>query len=320
MKKNDLLKRAVKDLQLGFSAPKGQKLHISDCWHFSTDGNSVDAIFLDRDDFVCALNRIYVLYLRYDVLILAFAIMDTHVHFILYGSHEECTRFVHEYVRLTSMSISTRHGERKKMLRIPISHQQITDDIYLKTAICYVIKNPPVGGLMYNYYDYPWSSGSLYFRNHEDWTSPGWGIATMPDRVKLTMRESKTILRTHCQSHEPVRMLGDLIFPGEYVSVRLVEDLFRTCRSFNFFICTSRESDVESKSGMLSRMSIPMQEMRQNKQELCLQMFGTESTRTLDMEKRLMLARTLRSRYHSSVKQIARLCGLVYNDIKDILK
>jgi hypothetical protein len=35
------------------------------------------------------------------------------------------------------------------------------------------------------------------------------------------------------------------------------------------------------------------------------------------MPQRLRLARTLRSRYNSSIKQIARLAGLVYDEVKD---
>ena len=46
-------------------------------------------------------------------------------------------------------------------------------------------------------------------------------------------------------------------------------------------------------------------------------MFGAESLRTLHTEDRLRLARALRTKYNSSVKQIARLCGLVYAEVKD---
>lgn len=48
-------------------------------------------------------------------------------------------------------------------------------------------------------------------------------------------------------------------------------------------------------------------------------MFGTESLAALDVTRRLRLARTLRSRYNSSAKQVARICGLVYEEVKDRL-
>ena len=64
---------------------------------------------------------------------------------------------------------------------------------------------------------------------------------------------------------------------------------------------------------------MPIQEMRQHKNELCHEMFGVETVRTLDMRQRLMLARALRSRFNSSLKQIARLTGLVYEEVKDMI-
>ena len=66
-------------------------------------------------------------------------------------------------------------------------------------------------------------------------------------------------------------------------------------------------------------LSLPMQEMRQHKNEVCMEIFGHNCSNQLNTQQRLLLARALRSRYNSSLKQIARLCGLVYSEIKDII-
>ena len=114
-------------------------------------------------------------------------------------------------------------------------------------------------------------------------------------------------------------MIGKIVFPGVYVAYEIVERLFKTCKSFNYFFCKTREDDVDAKGGTISHLTMPIQEMRQHKAELCLELFGVETVRTLDMRQRLTLARTLRSRYNSSVKQITRLCGLVYEEAKDLI-
>ena len=62
-----------------------------------------------------------------------------------------------------------------------------------------------------------------------------------------------------------------------------------------------------------------MQEMRQHKNELCKELYGANSIKGLNTQQRLRLARTMRSRYNSSIKQIIRLCGLVYDEAKDKL-
>ena len=114
-------------------------------------------------------------------------------------------------------------------------------------------------------------------------------------------------------------MLGELVFPGAYVAYELVEQIFKSCKSFTYFLSITKEDDVDARGGQLSRLSIPMQEMRQHKNELCREMFGTSSVKSLTIQQRIKLARALRARYNSSLKQIVRLSGLVYEEVKDLL-
>ena len=83
------------------------------------------------------------------------------------------------------MYIQSKYGERNKLDSIKISHQVIDTDRYLKTVICYTLKNAPAGGLPYNALDYPWSSGPLYFRASGNWASPRWmsGMDDYPDSL-----------------------------------------------------------------------------------------------------------------------------------------
>ena len=311
------------DSDLGLSLPfvKGRINHVRNCWHFCTDGSAVDVMFYDENDFVNGMNRIFVTGQSFEVVILAFTLMDTHVHFIIYGTLEECTRFMHEYLRRTSQYLATEHHLSNRLADIPISRQAISDDVYLKTAICYTLKNAPVGGLMYTALDYPWSSGPLYFRRQGLWCSPQWFCDQDSEQstFQLTVREQRRVLKSRRHANQRARMIGQLVFPGEYVACEVVERLFKTCRAFNYFLCSSREDDVESREGTISHLSIPIQEMRQHRKELCKEMFGTDSLTGLDTARRIKLARTLKSRYNSSTKQIARVCGLVYDEVKDRL-
>ena len=312
-----LLAQIESDLGLNVPFVKGQKIKIKNCWHFSTDGNAVDAMFENEEDFIAGMNRVYVVVQGYNVVILAFSLMDTHVHFILYGTFEECNRFMHDYVHRSSWYISVTHQERNKLDKVPINHQPVEDDFYLKTVICYTLKNAPVGGIMFNALDYPWSSGPLYFRRPGYWSSPRWMDGVETGQV-MGSEQRKSALRTKNASisHTVVPMIGPLVFPGEYVAYELVERLFKTCKSFNYFFCITKEEDVDARGGSISLLSIPMQEMRQHKNEVCKELFGQQSVKGLSTEQRLRLARTLRARYNSSLKQIVRLSGLVYDEVK----
>ncbi len=315
-----LLAEIESDLGLNVPIFKGQKIKVKNCWHFSTDGNAVDAMFEDDDDFIAGMNRIFVVVQGYNIVILAFSLMDTHVHFILYGTFEECNRFMHEYVRQTSWYISRTHHESNKLEGVPIRHQAVDTDFYLKTVICYTVKNAPAGGIMFNALDYPWSSGPLYFRKRGLWSSPRWIddlVAPGPTGI-VKNRQSLRTRKNELVRNSP-RMVGPLVFPGEYVAFEVVERVFKTCKSFNYFLCITREEDVDARGGSISLLSIPMQEMRQHKKEVCEELFGTKIVKRLSTDQRLRLARTLRSRYNSSIKQIARLSGLVYDEVKDLL-
>ena len=320
MKINDeLLRQMESDLSVNVPFLKGKKLPVRNCWHFYTDGNAVDRIFDDDNDFINGMNRIYILSRNYNIVILAFCLMDTHIHFILYGQFDHCNKFMHEYIRITSMGISLRHNEKKKLIRLPLSFQTIDNDFYLKIAIAYTIKNPPVGGLGFNALDYPWGSGGLYFRNAGYWTTPSWVDYNNYKRLsELTYREKRSILNTRNVNIKDAAIIGRLIFPGEYVAFEFVERVFKSAKGFNMFLCLSKEEDVESRNGSMTHLSIPIQEMRQHRNSVCLELFGNVSIRSLQIQERIKLAKTLRLRYNSSPKQIARLCGLVYDEVKGI--
>ena len=81
----------------------------------------------------------------------------------------------------------------------------------------------------------------------------------------------------------------------------------------------NKESDIEAIEGRISNLSIPDQEMRQHRNELCKELFGESSVRRLDMSQRILLAKTMKKIYQSSPKQIARVSGLVYDEVKDLI-
>lgn len=219
----------------------------------------------------------------------------------------------------TSIAIARRHGLSNELRRLPIHHQAITDDAYLKTAICYVIKNPVAAGLPWQVQDYPWSSGPLYFRGKPSWAFPGW-----PEKKSIlkgmSAQNREDVFHTKEPLPDSLEVLDDLILPSNYIPVELVERLFRSYRAFHFFLSRTKEEDVESRGGSISRLSLPDAELRQHKREILQELYGKVSSRELDTTQRLRLARELRRRYNSSPKQVARMVGLHLEEIESFLK
>jgi len=316
-----LLRQIESDLGLNIPFIKGETKTVKNCWHFSTNGNDVDAMFYDEDDFRKGMNRIYVVSLRYKVIILAFVLMDTHVHFVLYGSYSECVAFMYEYIRCTSRYIAVKYREHNKLRDVTISHQSVDTDRYLKTVICYTIKNPCSGGMPHMPFNYPWSSGPLYFAGIQSWSACSWTkiINQCPGLKDLSYTQTRQWFNARDRLETSARIIDGLIFPGDYVAYELVQRIFKTCKSFQFFLGQSKEDEIESRGGTISNLSIPMQEMRQHKAEVCSELFGKDCTKSLTTTQRIRLAKTLKARYNSSVKQIIRLCGLNYNEVKDLI-
>ena len=307
----------LSDLGIGLPIVKGQDHPVRNCWHFSTDGAYAEVLFRDRNDFVDAMNRIYLLVRKYPIVILAFCLMDNHIHLIMYGPFEACNRFVHELVRQISSAIARRHGLRHELQTLPIHYQTIDNDFYLKKAICYVHKNPTAANLPFSPHDYPWSSGSLFFRTRGEWTLPALEPETPAALTGETRRER---FRTRESIPDDVQTCGDLILPSNYIPVRIVESLYRSARAYLFFMSSTREEDVEARGGAISRLSLPDAEMREHKRALLEELFGQKSSRQLNTQQRIRLGKELKRRYNSSSHQIARLVGLHPDELTPYLQ
>lgn len=294
---------------------------VHNCYHFSSDGNATDELFLDTTDFKDGMNRVAILSLRFNILILAFVLMDTHIHFVLYGAFEECQAFVHEFMRLTGMSLSFRHGEKAKTHAIPIDYKVIHDADYLRNAICYDFRNPTVAGIKYMFYDYPWSSGPTMFRSEKGWARAMWTLTEdrncpqeILDYFKIKrawelgdQKETRQILKSHDVLPDDWILIDGVIFPGCYIPLDIVTSIFRSHKSFLFFCGRNNEKEMDKDSGQLSRLSLPNDEMKQHRDEIIAEKFGDRTIRSLNAEERMEVARTLRSRYRASIKQIANI-------------
>lgn len=312
--------KLLSDLGIGLQYAHGQENPVRDCWHFFSNGDDVDLMFADDGEFMHGMNKIYVTSVKYGIVILAFALMSTHFHFVLYGPYEKCHSFVREYASRISQHISRKRGELGKLRGIDINYQSIDNDTYLKNVICYTIKNALAAGLPYLPTNYPWSSGPLYFVTPGNWASPLW-TETIKDCRPIdsySSREIKNLLGTNRYKNYHARMMGDIVFPGDYVEYQIVEKIFRTHKAFNYFL--SKNNDINENEGKISRLSLPLSELRQRRDEVIQELFGNEMTSNkLNTNQRIETAQVLRKRFFSSPKQIAKSCGLIYDEVKHLI-
>ena len=325
----------LSDLGLTTRPVQGQTIPVRNCYHGFSEGSRAEVLFSSNAAFAQALNKLAILVYEWDVILLAYCLMDNHFHLVLYGKDDICERFVKEYARRLGIAFSSSSQEIRASLK------PLTDDVYLKTAICYVLRNPVIARLPYLPTNYPYSSGFLLFAGKENgnlWASPGWKRLAVDGHGSFVHASDNGSLGGVCRyddlsyrakrdltgSHKPVPgewlVAGGFVFPGHYVNYDLCERLFGTSRGFQYYMSSCREADFEQSQGSLERLSIPDQEMRVHRDELIHAMFGKFGVRYLTAQERGLLAKKIRREYVCSVKQIARLVHLDVEQVTALIR
>ena len=168
--------------------------------------------------------------------ILAYALMTNHFHFIVKGRHGR--EFFESFLKRLSMYLS-RHGRPGLLDGMTFKENPITNLNQFYTEVAYVLRNPHVVSPDVNLLSYPWCSGYLYFNKL---------IEYLPLRgpSELSFRERRAIAKnSNGELPEWIRVVGEMISPVCFVDYHLVEELFRTPREFLNSCFKNVETQVE---------------------------------------------------------------------------
>lgn len=252
-----------------------------------------EAIFKSEKDFVYGMNGVAVLALMYGLKILAFCLMDNHLHFVVKGGRDECLRFIKYYKRrLSSLADMTMADECLK---------EIYDEEYLRRVIAYVLRNPMSAGLNVLPVTYRWSSGALYFNSM-------YSSLEMKFVSDISRRMLRKILASRVVLPETYRLTREMyVDPACYVCYKEVETLFRYPARMMFYLSRNEDMDMELESGLLVRQRYGDKELHGAVERMCREMFRSDSPDSLCVEDRYRLAAGLRKKYGLSISQLARL-------------
>lgn len=110
------------------------------------------------------MNSIPACALKFNVSVLAFCLMDNHVHFITEGRYEECSAFINEYKRRCSQRLRSKYSEVQALHDLKVSIHHIDSEEYLLSSVAYVLRNPFSTGSKCLPFHYEWCSAGLYSR------------------------------------------------------------------------------------------------------------------------------------------------------------
>ena len=288
-----------------------QQSEIVGYYHICSDGNYSLVLFQDEEDFKAAMNRVAVCVLKTGIIIIAFVLMDNHFHFEVKAcSSEQCTSFINEFKRLTGQYNQRKYGDRNSLDSLPIQIIPLTTEDYVRTLLCYIIKNPTKARVEM-FYDYRWGTGNLYFRTERqkrEYITAG----------SLGVNQCRRIFKTRTRIPDNWRIVDEVITPENYVPVEDVQQLFKTTRSFMYFLSLNKDDEIEQGMGEWHEISLKDSELRSIRNELSLELFGIGKIHSLSAPQRHKLAKIIRRQYLCSKKQIARIVQLPYDQLSDL--
>ncbi|MBM3311158.1 MAG: transposase [Candidatus Aminicenantes bacterium] len=149
--------------------PRMARVVIPNCPHHITQrGNRNQRVFFGDTDKALYLQILEVLTKRARLAVLAYCLMDNHVHLIVTPQKAETfSRAIAETHRKFTTIINTRNGWRGYLWQGRFSSFPM-DEPYLYRALRYVERNPVRAGLVSKAEEYPWSSARAHIDHTQD--------------------------------------------------------------------------------------------------------------------------------------------------------
>ena len=280
-------------------------------WFVTTDHLTKKIWFRDNEDFKMGMNLVAVLAVALNVEVLSFILMSNHVHFVLCCSKEKAHQFIEEFKKRHSQYMSKKYGIKELLRRVGVKIDPVSGtDESLEWVIAYTNMNSVAAGICLAPTGYPWGTGDTFF-----WTKPAKGrrIGSFSDRARVALLHST-------QPMPPHLLVGDdgYILPDSYVDVEMVQTLFRTPKRMNYFLVNSskakrRLASKDTAPNFRDQVVIPAIG------DLCQSLFQKSSLQALTLDEQVELLKQLRYRFSSNANQLARVTGIPYQKVVELL-
>lgn len=279
-------------------------------YHVYTKGLEQDVIFRERADYIVGMNYVPVSLHGLDLQLLAFVLMSNHFHFVIYGTKDECDRFINTYKKVVSMYVRKKYGTRKILRAVKVSCSEVDSrDDGLKRLIAYVLNNPVKAGIKCLPQNYEWGSGRCYFTNLME----GHLLKQLSD---YNVREQIALLKSEVKLDGKLIVNGSgYIEPSSYVNVTHVENLFRNVRSMEYFLSVSNRTASEKEGPATFSDTLVLSGL----QELLENKYESLELDSLSYEVRKKLILEIRRQFNCSPKQLARVFNSPLNYIVNLL-
>ena len=271
------------------------------CYHLSSSHLETQCIFRNENDFIFGINTLAILLACFDVRLIAYCLMDNHLHLLVSGNLDQCLAFYDRVVHRISMNAWKKYGITGILKQDDVDIVAVTDEQQLKNEICYIHRNPYRARIA-SPFAYRWSSADVYFNN---FTPSGTKISS------LSVRDRRRIFNTHQPIPDEYEFLDGRILNKSFVSFRNASEKFLgSVEYFDTLRKFSLESIVESSHGIHESITFSDSELRERIKDICKQEFHVDSHTLLSRKDLLRLAIQVRNRFGAGQAQLSRILGL----------
>ena len=277
--------------------------NVNNCWHVCTEGLKDRLMFRDAEDFIAGMNSVAMCLHGVKVAMLAFCLMNNHVHFVVNGEKETVKAFINRYVKRIGMLTEGRYGEKSPFHGIGVLTKPILSRTQLATVISYVHRNPLAAGLC-TPPTYEWSSASVFFsqrRVRKGWRKIG----------DIAPRKLRDVLKTRAVNLPRGWLLNeeDMIMPQSYLRIGYVERLYGSPVNYMFSLNTNKDAEIEAAM-LAGRRAFSDEVMRRKLPAICKEHFGIDNFDRLRINDKYALVTIMHRLYACNVKQIVRLTAI----------
>lgn len=275
-------------------------------WHFCTDGACQEIIFTTREDFVAAMNIIAIVLVGLNVKIIAFILMNNHVHFILEGEEQDCKLFFERFTKRLDHYFSKigRYGILSSFYKFE-KPLPICDISQLRNEIVYVHRNMYVARRDVLPFNYQWSSCRNYFNPVFE------GKITTPfSKMPYLWKREKVFQGRVSELPENYICSKDYIIPESYIDTDRGESFFRNASHYFTLLTKAYEEYSLVAKHLGDNQCLNYEEVYSAAVAISKEKYHTHIPQSLPFDAKKDVAHTLHYDYHIPNDRISTILKL----------
>jgi putative transposase len=129
-------------------------------YHFSSHASDTRLLFLGSDDRTTFLLRLALVFARFELALIAYALLGNHYHGVVFTPGGRISTALQQLHTWYSRTYNRRHEHTAHLFRAHFFAREVTSDEDLLATCRYVAHNPVAAGLTDDPFAWPWSSAA----------------------------------------------------------------------------------------------------------------------------------------------------------------